>query len=1170
MMEEKKQHPDPSRQSSSSPVPRARFGDGIREKLITIFIVIKVLPLIALAVFAARQIGVLGDTFKDKSNEMVANTKSLVSETGTLATESSIAALDLKSRENIERLTVDIASKVADFLYARDKDIRYVANLPVDESLYRNFLSVRTKEVVYHPDWVLSEDGARWQPPTKATGQPHTVEPGSPDNQKDFHYQPPHHSAITRTQPLYHEMTFVGLDGQERLKISATGLLQPGLRNIARKENTWCKAETYFAELAKLRAGDIYVSRVIGEYIPSPIIGPYTPERAEKAGIPFAPEKAGYGGKENPVGQRFQGVIRWATPVFNGAEKIGYVTLALDHTHLMEFTDHVVPTDERYSDISDAGSGNYAFMWDDQGRNISHPRDYFIVGFDRETGEQAVPWLSAELFELWQSVGGSFSEFEQIAPSFQGQTNVKKPAASLTKEGMLGLDCRYLNFAPQCIGWYNLTQHGGSGSFLILWSGLWKLTTAAAIPYHTGIYGNSPRGFGFVTIGANVDEFHSSATETAGRITAITKEYETGLEKNRLDTLSLIEQRLRATLTNLSVSTGIMVVLVILVAIWMAATLTGKITAIIQGIKQFQSGQMASRLQVKSRDELGELAGAFNEMADQLQQSMLGIREAKERAEESDRAKSLFLANMSHEIRTPMNAILGMTHLAMEASTSDQRRNLLQTVEHSAESLLRLLDDILDFSKMEAGQLQLNEAPFDLRHLIAGVLSIMHVPATEKGLRLESILPEHLPLCFLGDELRLRQILLNLVNNGIKFTDTGSITIRVAVEDEAIKAGAAGVHFVIIDTGVGVSEEKLPLIFNRFEQADNSYARQYGGVGLGLSICQQLAALMGGRIWVESLRDLGSTFHVVVPLRRCEEEALAVKTTAKAGEGKTLKGLRVLVVDDNEVNRDVASMTLARDHAVTGAANGIEALMHLAAEAFDVVLMDVQMPVMDGLTASGVIRAAEQGLPLSVALPGTAAQALTRKLQGKHLPIVAMTAHALGGDREMCLQAGMDAYLTKPFQPGQLNEVLMTILAAAPVIQEQKMKPVEERTMTLETRSLPSEPKLEQVRTYLQTATLLKPEQIERILAAARQSITNNLALAAEALEQQDYQGLGRAAHTLKGTLLQCGLAEWAEKAQEVHSGVKDNRDLPFFEMVETLKRGMGDLLNKEDDRLFS
>ncbi len=1159
-MAETNRHDEQGTQSSPAQVARKRFGDGIREKLIAIFVVIKVLPLIALAVFAARQIGLLGDTFKDKSNEMVANTKSLVSETGALATESSIAALDLKSRESIERLTEDIAAAVADFLYARDEDILQAADLPVSESLYRRFLAIHTREVVFHPDWVLSEDGNLWQPPSETSGPADGVDPGSTDNRKEFHYRPPQRNSKSKTQPLYHEMTFVDLEGQEQLKISTTGLLQPGLRNIARKENTWCRAETYFSELAGLRAGEIYVSRVIGEYVPSPIIGVYTPDRAEKAGIPFAPQKAGYAGKENPVGKRFQGIVRWATPVFKGVEKIGYVTLALDHTHLMEFTDHVVPTTERYSDISDAGSGNYAFMWDNQGRSIAHPRNYFIVGFDPQTGEPAVPWLSDELFGLWQAAGGSFAKFEQTAPRFEEQTITKKPVASLTKQGMLGLDCRYLNFAPQCVGWYNLTEHGGSGSFLILWSGLWKLTTAAAIPYRTGMY-NSPRGFGFVTIGANVDEFHSPATETAARITAITKEYETSLDTKRLDTLALIERRLHDTLANLSISTGIMVVLVILIAVWMAATLTGKITAIIQGIKRFQSGQLASRLKVSRRDELGELAGAFNEMADRLQQSMTGIHEAKDRAEESDRAKSLFLANMSHEIRTPMNAILGMTHLALDAPAGDKQRNLLQTVEHSAESLLRLLDDILDFSKMEAGQLQLSEAPFDLHRLIAHVLSIMNVPATEKGLRLESVLPEE-SLCFLGDELRLRQILLNLVNNGIKFTEAGAITLRVIVEGEEIESGKVGVHCMVTDTGLGIAEEKRSLIFNRFEQADNSYARQHGGVGLGLAICRQLVALMGGRIWVESRKHLGSTFHVIIPLQPCREEDLAKEEAVKSGKRMELKGLHILVVDDNEVNRDVAGMTLARDHAVTTSGNGIEALMSLASGEFDVVLMDVQMPVMDGLTATRVIRAAEQGLPLAVDLPGTIALVLIEKFRGKHLPIVAMTAHALGGDREMCLTAGMNAYITKPFQPGQLQEVLQTVLRDVPAVGVRAVEPVAVQPAAA-AQILPLEPNWEQVRVYLQTATPLNPEQIDTILAAAMRSIVNNLALAGEALEREDYQTLGRAAHILKGTFMQCGLTGWAEKAQEIHSGVRDNRDLPFAEMVATLQRGMGELLNK-------
>jgi len=1144
--------------------PKRSFICGIREKLIVIFIVIKVLPLIALAVFAARQIGVLGNTFKDTSNEMVANTKTLVSETGTLAAESSIAALDLKSREGIERLTTDIATAVADFLYSRDNDILQAADLPVSETFYRKFLSIRQKEVVYHQDWVLSADGSQWMPKNRDQGPQADVTPGSADNQKDFHYSPPHLVGPTKVQPLYHEMTFVGLDGQERLKISPTDLLKPGLRNIAQKENTWCKAENYFAELAQLQPGEINVSRVIGEYVPSPIIGTYTPARAEKAGIPFAPEKAGYAGKENPVGKRFQGIIRWATPVFKDKEKIGYVTLALDHTHLMEFTDHVVPTTEHYSDISDAGAGNYAFMWDDLGRNISHPRDYFIIGYDPQTGEQAVPWLSAELFTLWQSMHGSFARFEQAAPRFLDQNLDKKPEATLTKAGMVGLDCRYLNFAPQCVGWYNLTEHGGSGSFVILWSNLWKLTTAAAIPYHTGIYKNSPRGFGFVTIGANVDKFHSSANETATRIKTITQEYETELEAKRGDTLTMIDQRLKATITNLSVSTGIMIILVIAIAIWMAATLTGKITVVIQAIKRCKSGQFASHLEVASNDELGQLAQALNEMSDQLQRSMVEIQNARERAEKSDQAKSLFLANMSHEIRTPMNAILGMTNLAMRARSDDKRLNLLKTVMHAAESLLSLLDDILDYSKMEAGQLHLNTAPFDLSRLLAGIVSTMNLPAVEKGLRLEIELADQLPPVFISDDLRLRQILLNLVGNAIKFTSNGGITIRV-VHDQATPEGEpVNVHFVVVDTGIGIPPEKLSLIFESFEQADSSYTRQYGGTGLGLSICRQLVSLMGGRIWAESQVHHGSAFHFMIPMLPCAAEALPIESAETSRQQPTLRGLRILVVDDNEINRDVASMTLAEDHTVTTANNGLEALTALTTGNFDVVLMDVQMPLMDGLVATQTIRALEQEAAIAIDLPDKVRTLLARKLRSKHLPVVAMTAHAMEGDREMCLAAGMDAYITKPLQPGQLAEVLMAVLTDPPLAAEQQTEPLE-HSIDPSPPTLPPQPTAEAVWTYLQTTTLLVPAQIDKILQTARMSLIRQLDAADEALHNQDFPTLIRAAHTLKGTLLQCGLADWAERAQQLHDGAKDQRELPLAEMLAAIRQGMRQLLTTQE-----
>lgn len=1151
----KQDDPNPTGNAS---LGKRRFGDGIREKLIAIFIVIKVLPLIALALFAGHQIGLLGETFKDKSNEMVASTKDLVGETGRLATERSIAALDLKSRESIERLTVDIAATVADFLYGRDSDILQAAALPVSEEQYRRFLSIRARKVVYHRDWVLSDDGSRWQPAAHSQEQITGVEPGSADNQKDFHYQSPQGQGISKTLPLYHEMTFVGLDGEERLKISPTDLLPKDLRNVTHKENTWCKAETYFEELEKLQAGEIYVSRVIGPYLPSPIIGPYTRNQTELAGVPFAPEQAGYAGKENPVGKRFQGIVRWATPVFQDGKKIGYVTLALDHTHLMEFTDHVVPTAERYSDISDAGSGNYAFMWDDQGRSISHPRDYFIVGFDPATGEPAVPWLSAELYDLWQSVGGNFSAFEQSAPRFLEQTITKKPVAALTKEGMVGLDCRYLNFAPQCIGWYNLTQHGGSGSFLILWSGLWKLTTAAAIPYYTGHYGSSLRGFGFVTTGANVDEFHSSATETAAQIKTVTEEYEQGLETKRLDTLELIEQRLYSTLTNLTVSTGIMVVLVILIAVWMASALTGKITAIIQGIKQFQSGQLASRLNITSRDELGVLAGTFNNMANQLEQSMQGIREAKERAEESDRAKSLFLANMSHEIRTPMNAILGLTHLALRAPSGDKQHNLMQTVEHSAQSLLHLLDDILDFSKIEAGQLQLHPAPFDLRQLIDNVVATMQVAASEKGLRIIGRVPSDAP-SFRGDAQRLRQILINLVNNGVKFTEQGTVTLEVVVEESSEKQPI--VHFTVTDTGIGIRQEKLPLIFKRFEQGDLSYARQHGGVGLGLAICQQLVELMDGSIWVESEKGRGSTFHVRLPLPLCSADELASHVKDTSLGQLVPKGLHILVVDDNEVNRDVARMTLEeQEHRVTAVENGFNALQYLAKNDCDAVLMDVQMPVMDGLAASTVIREAEQGDSFSVSLPGLIGPQLTLKRRGGHLPIIAMTAHAMGHDRDLCLAAGMDAYMTKPFQPGQLQKILGSVLNGSVPAQHLTVSP--EEIETDEVTAVPADISLERVAAYLQTATRLRPEQIEQIVKAAIRSIISQLQKADDALAAGDLATLGRAAHTLKGTLLQCGLSDWADKAQEIHTGVRENQDLPYAELVAALRQGLTVLID--------
>ncbi|MEA3348598.1 MAG: HAMP domain-containing protein, partial [Pseudomonadota bacterium] len=647
---------------------------GIQGKLILIFLLIKVIPLILLAWLAILEVGTLGQIVGEEASELLLDSKVLVEQVSDLASENSIKALDRKSQENIENLTTTTAQEVADFLYERDSDILLAARLEPSAKSFADFLSARQRRVVRHRPWQLNLAGDGWEEAVEDNLESPQVWPENSDNRVEFHYRPP----VTKDQcelvPLYFEMTYVGLDGRERYKATTTDILSPELLDVAQKKNTWCNAETYFSHLEKLRPGEIYVSEVVGPYVSSPLIGPYTKARCLDKGIPFAPQTAAYAGKENPVGRRFQGLIRWATPVVRDEKITGYVTLALDHTHIMEFTDHLVPTEERFSEISDAASGNYAFMWDYLGRNISHPRDYFIVGYDPETGERAVPWLDQESYDAWQASGLSFVEYQRTAPVFNQQSLKKRPARELTRAGMLALDGRYLNFAPQCSGWNNLTQHGGSGSFVIYWSNLWKLTTAATIPYYTGIYKDSPRGFGYVTIGANVEEFHRAASDTAFALKSMAQNYEERLKKKNLDTQEFLATSMQDTVSNLTFATFVMIILVFIIAIWMASFLTSRITTLIKGIKRFRDGDLQSRLKVRGRDEMADLARAFNAMTETLEESIIELEQAREAAEELDRIKGLFLANMSHEIRTPINGILGLSNILLQTELDQTQK----------------------------------------------------------------------------------------------------------------------------------------------------------------------------------------------------------------------------------------------------------------------------------------------------------------------------------------------------------------------------------------------------------------------------------------------------------------------------------------------------------------
>ncbi|RZV15918.1 sensor histidine kinase [Aliarcobacter butzleri] len=851
----------------------------IKIKLIIIFILIKIIPLLFVSYIAYEGILKLEQYLNKSTNFLYNQSKEVISNTANASIEDSIKILDKKSQESLERLSNEIALNIANFLYERDKDLIFLSKLELNQKVLDSFFEAKTKEITIHDEYYYDNETNSYKTKEEIKKVERDKKTANlKDNEKEFNYIDPI-DFKTKSIPIYKEISFFDLQGNEKYKVSTINNQKV---NVSDSKNTFIKAEKYFDEIQKLNKNEIYVSDVIGEYIGTKVIGLFTKEKAQKSGIEFEPEKYGYAGIENPLGKRFEGIIRFITPVYKNDEKIGYISLALDHRHLQEFTDTVNPTNSNLKqNITDASLGNYAFIWDYEGKSIVHPRHYSILGYDKDTGEKVMPWLSLDVAEKFYSSNQNINDFLKNYPKFEEQSLQKKPNLKQLKEdGNVGLDCRYLNFAPQCEGWMQLTQNGGYGSFIINWSNVWKLTTAATIPYYTGKYGNSKRGFGFVSIGASVDDFHAAANETKEEVTKILDSQTQIISKIMDENKFEIKDSIRALINELSTVTFAMIVLVIIIALFMSSYLSKKIDDILIGTKKFANNELDYRIKVTSTDEIGQLENSFNEMAGKIEklisqekklntelEEKVIVETSKQKEQEQLLIQQTRLAamgemigNIAHQWRQPLNAlglILQNLKFSYEIGELDEKMidKSVKKATMLTENMSKTIDDFRNFFRPNKAK-----ENFKINEGITKAVELIESTFEHNNIKLEKDFVSS-EIEFFGFANEFSQVILNLLTNAKDAVlenkiENPLIIIQTKIDDEYI-------YISIKDNGLGIKDEIINKIFEPYFTTKD----EGKGTGIGLYMSKIIIENnMNGKIEVKNEQN-GANVIIKLPIK---------------------------------------------------------------------------------------------------------------------------------------------------------------------------------------------------------------------------------------------------------------------------------------------------------------